>query len=388
MASRVIIGLLSLGTFVLAISACSSAASDLATSTPASIIPTSTAAPIPRHREPSPTPESPAISTTAPAQTPLPAIPIEAAVELIPLEGAISSPDAEVSGMNWHGDRLLILPQYPEDYLSADGFPSLFAIPKAELLGYLDGKILGPPETYQIPIFNTQAAEQIPGYEGFEAIAIDGNQVYLAIEANDRGVMQGYLIQGTFSEDGNAIDLNPNSLFEIATPVQIFNAAYETLVVRDGQVLALFEANGRELNPEPLALLIDPQVGTSTWIASDNFEYRFTDATDVDSSGHFWVLNVFMPIEFWFYSNSDPIDEQYGLGITHQVNNHVERLLELKYNDGRISLSGKPPVYLELIDDVNSRNWEAVVRLDERGFLAMTDSYPGTILGYIPFPDH
>ena len=94
-----------------------------------------------------------------------------------------------------------------------------------------------------------------------------------------------------------------------------------------------------------------------------------------------------MPIEFWYYTNFDPIGEQYGLGKTHQENNHVERLLELKYNDGRIIPSGKPPVYIELVNDIRSRNWEALVRLDERGFLAMTDTYPGTILAYIPFPD-
>ncbi len=386
MTPRVITGSLSLVTLALAISACSSAAIDPATSTPASKIqPRLTS--IRTQREPSPTRE-PSTEANSPTQTPLPAVPIEAAVELIPLEGAISSPSAEVSGMSWFGDRLLILPQYPGEYLSAGGFPSLFAIPKADLLSYLDGEDQDPPGTNQIPIYNTQAAEQIPGYEGFEAIAIEGDQVYLSIEANYRGVMQGYLIQGTFSEDGNAITLNPGSLVEIATPVQIFNAAYEALVASDGQVLALFEANGRELNPEPMALLIDPREGTSTGITSDNFEYRFTDATEVDSSGYFWVLNIFMPIEFWFYSNSDPIDRQYGLGSTHQVNNHVERLLELKYNDGRISLSGKPPVYIELIDDLNSRNWEAVVRLDDRGFLAMTDSYPGTIFGYIPFPEN
>lgn len=382
-----LIGYLSLSAFALAISACNPAASDPATGTPASRVSTSTAAPIQTQREPAPTPTVPATSTTAPTQNPPMALPVEAAIALIPLEGALSFPDAEISGMNWYGDRLLILPQYPGDYPSAGGYPSLFAIPKAELLGYLDGEILGPPGTLQIPIYNMQVAEQIPGYEGFEAIAIEGSQVYLAIEANDRGVMQGYLIQGRFREDGNAIDLNPDSLVEIATPVQIFNAAYETLVASDGKILALFEANGDALNPAPIALLIDPLKGTSSEVVADNFEYRFTDATEVDSSGYFWVLNIFMPIEFWYYSNFDPIGKQYGLGKTHMENNHVERLLELKYNDGRIIPSGRPPVYIELVDDIKSRNWEALVRLDERGFLAMTDTYPGTILAYIPFPE-
>jgi hypothetical protein len=34
---------------------------------------------------------------------------------------------------------------------------------------------------------------------------------------------------------------------------QIFNSAYEALLVADGQIITLFEANGEELNPDPSA---------------------------------------------------------------------------------------------------------------------------------------
>ena len=149
---------------------------------------------------------------------------------------------------------------------------------------------------------------------------------------------------------------------------------------------AFFEANGRDLNPGPSVLQYDSHNSSFAELDFDNIEYRITDSTALDVDDKLWVLNVFMPIEFWYYTNSDPISEHYGIGETHSINNHVERLLELKYNEGQITLSGEPPLYLELIDDTNSRNWEAIVRLDERGFLAMTDTYPGTILGFIPFP--
>jgi hypothetical protein len=32
------------------------------------------------------------------------------------------------------------------------------------------------------------------------------------------------------------------------------------------------------------------------------------------------------------------------------------------------------------------RNWEGLVRLDDRGFLLVTDLFPGTILGFVPAP--
>jgi len=140
------------------------------------------------------------------------------------------------------------------------------------------------------------------------------------------------------------------------------------------------------LNSEPNAFVKEGTSQEFTSLDLFNIEYRLTDATDLDSEGRFWVLNVFVPIEFWFYSNSDPIIDQYGQGSTHAANIHVERLLELKYNDGQISLSGNPPIQIELIDDANPRNWEALVRIDDLGFLAMTDTYPGTILGFIHKP--
>ncbi|MGB7096490.1 MAG: hypothetical protein WBD62_17730 [Anaerolineales bacterium] len=350
---------------------------DIATTT------TPTNAPFPEF---TPTTKPPPTLTETPTEIPTSAPPLEEPVQLIPLTGLPAFPDAEISGMAWYGDKLIILPQYPRKYISTLGSASLFALSKKEILDYLAGSHQGALETTQIPVYNSDVAAQIPGYEGFEAIAFNGDQVYLTIEANYQGAMQGYLIQGIFLPGENSITLDPETLIQIPTPVQIFNAAYETLFIADKQVITLFEANGKGLNSEPNAFV---KVGTSQEFTSldlFNIEYRLTDATDLDSEGRFWVLNVFVPIEFWFYSNSDPIIDQYGQGSTHAANIHVERLLELKYNDGQISLSGNPPIQIELIDDANPRNWEALVRIDDLGFLAMTDTYPGTILGFILKP--
>lgn len=368
------------------VSACTINDPDQGTSTTLSSPPPSASDPVLIPIEPTLNVLPTATTSGTPTPTAVPVSPQEAPVHLIPLEGALSSPKAEVSGMTWYGDLLLILPQYPEKYLSPSGSPSLFALTRSEINDFLDGSSSDPLETRLIPIGGTQGTSQIPGYEGFEAIATDGESVYLSIEANDRGAMHGYLIRGLIAVDGSAIDLDPGSLTEIPTPVQIFNAAYETLIASGDQILVLFEANGQDLNPGPSVLQYDSHYSSFAELDFDNIEYRITDSTALDVDDKLWVLNVFMPIEFWYYTNSDPISEKYGIGNTHSINNHVERLLELKYNKGHITLSGEPPLYLELIDDTNSRNWEAIVRLDERGFLAMTDTYPGTILGFIPFP--
>jgi len=236
-----------------------------------------------------------------------------------------------------------------------------------------------------MPLLNSNQLTAIPGYEGFEAVAVNGNQVFLTIEANHRGVMQGYLIQGSFQENAREISLDPETLTEIPTPVQIFNAAYESIFIATSDAVTLFEANGRDLNPSPIAYQKVQSAPDFVPLEMPSIEYRLTDATDLDSEGRFWVLNIFIPIEFWYYTLNDPIKDQFGQGTTHEKNFQVERLVELKYNQDKITLSGNPPLQIELSAEGNSRNWEALVRLDELGFLAMTDTYPDTILAFIPF---
>ena len=57
---------------------------------------------------------------------------------IIPLNGPIDSKQAELSGLAWIRDILVLLPQYPERFGSGEGV--LFAISKQTILDYLDGK--------------------------------------------------------------------------------------------------------------------------------------------------------------------------------------------------------------------------------------------------------
>ncbi|MES0361294.1 MAG: hypothetical protein ABUK20_10290, partial [Anaerolineales bacterium] len=214
----------------------------------------------------------------------------------------------------------------------------------------------------------------------------DGDQVYMTIEANNLGTMTGYLISGVIKSDQNQIQLDPSSLTPIPMQAQIFNSAYEALLVADGQIITLFEANGEELNPDPSAYQFANSTLSDRRINFTNIEYRLTDATAIDEHGRFWVPNVYFPIEFWFYTSSEPLSRKFGQGDTHSSYLTVERMLELQYDGESINLTDKQPVQLESIDDFSSRNWEALAVLDDLGFLAMTDSYPETMFGFIPYP--
>ena len=66
----------------------------------------------------------------------------EQPVTLIPLNGPIAHEDAELSGLAWQGDNLILLPQYPDRFGKDDGI--LFSIPKSVILDVVDGKSKGP----------------------------------------------------------------------------------------------------------------------------------------------------------------------------------------------------------------------------------------------------
>jgi hypothetical protein len=76
---------------------------------------------------------------------------------------------------------------------------------------------------------------------------------------------------------------------------------------------------------------------------------------------------------------------RYGTGPTHAQKPQVERLIELQVKDAGIVLTDRPPIQLQLSSDV-PRNWEGLVRLDDRGFLLATDKFPGTLLGFVALP--
>src|SRR5574338_1576101 len=69
-------------------------------------------------------------STGAPAEQPV--IPI-------PLSGLAADDSAELSGLAWYGDYLILLPQYPRHSTGGnEGY--IYALPKSQIVNYLDGK--------------------------------------------------------------------------------------------------------------------------------------------------------------------------------------------------------------------------------------------------------
>ncbi len=307
----------------------------------------------------------------------------EVAVQAIPLRGPASSREAEFSGLAWYKDHLILLPQFPERFESAhDG--TLFAISEPDLQAALtaDAQPIAPKT---IDLVAPGLLDNIPDMQGMEAIAFWADKVFIAIETGYGNHMTGYIVAGTIAPDLSRITLDTTKLAKIPARAAISNASEETLVATGDRVIAIFEANGANINPTPVAHVFDHSLQALGTVPFPGIEYRVIDATAIDDQKRFWVSNYFYTGDRERYDPAeDAIASTYGEGKSHQGSDTVERLVLLEYDGQRVKRVERAPIQLEL--GAGGRNWEGLVRWPGRGFLLVTDMFPDTILALAPYP--
>ena len=304
-------------------------------------------------------------------------------VMLIPLADNLALRSLEASSLAWYGDYLIILPQYPNGFsLSEDGL--VFAISKESILAHLEGGSDTAIIPLEIPFVDQGIADRISGFEGFEAIAFQGDRAFLTIESKSGKSMVGFLVAADLSSDLSALRLNAGTLQQLPSQSHIMNMSDEALLVVNKKILTIHEANGANVNPNPVARVFGLSLKPLGTIPFPTLEYRVTDATCPDSRGRFWVINYFFPQEGPQLKPAPDIFDSKS-GATHSAGNGIERLVELQYSQRDITPTDTKPVYLKMGEHQQPRNWEGLVRLEDRGFLIVTDRFPDTLLGFVPW---
>ncbi|MBI5963568.1 MAG: hypothetical protein HY863_08860 [Chloroflexi bacterium] len=286
--------------------------------------------------------------------------------------------------MAWFHDYLIILPQYPHR-MTKSGDGVIFALRKADILAYLDGKSKTPLEPIAIPFVASDLRKKIGSFEGFETIGFLGERAFLTIEIGGVDLMKGLLISAQMAPDMSKLVLDAGNFVEIPQPVNISNKADEALIVLDDRVITFYEVNGAGFNSKPVAHVFNFDLQPQNDLPFPALEYRLTDAALTSDGNHFWVINTLFIGDFDLETEFDSLADTFGRGSTHSRYNIVERLVEMQYDPKGITLTAAPPIQLEL-DFIAGNNWEALALLDERGFLLMTDKFPTTILGFVPMP--
>ena len=301
----------------------------------------------------------------------------EVKVQEIKLSGLITDKKQEISGMDWYQDRLFLLPE------NMGGF--LFSISKGEILSAIKSSKRLPIKPKETRFKTPDYSSLIKGFDGFEAIAFNGDKVYITIESEHRGEMVSYLAWGKIDSKSLEVVMNEEDLETIKTPIQLNNLSFESLLINDENIIMIYEANGSNLRKNPTQSVFTHKSKSISQVNFPNIEYRITDATRMDNNDRFWVINYFWPGDKKLLNpGEDSVLNKVKQGSSHFKSDQIERLIEFQINNGEISISDTKPIQLFLESNA-SRNWEAVARLDDKGLLIATDKHPRMILGYVEF---
>ena len=273
----------------------------------------------------------------------------------VPLDGLITDRKQEISGMTTYKDNLILLPENLNGYY--------FYIPFDEIMNTLrtGDKILPIQKTFT----TRKLKERYPGLDGFEAIAFNGDDVYIMVEVRIDGKMAGLLLWGTIIPSTMEIDIPEENIMLIKPPAQIDNFSFESLTITDGQLIMIYETNGSKTIDKPFQYVVNLDDMSINKTPFPNIDFRLTDATSVVDN-KFWMINY-----YW-------TGDKETLGVPNDVG--IERLVEFKLGYNGIERSSSEYITLDNLDDPH--NWEGLVRFG-RGFLICTDKWPRMVLGYI-----
>ncbi len=317
-----------------------------------------------------------------PDATPVATSAAERPVVVLPLTGPLADLDAKITGLTWYNDYLIFLPQNPN--FVGDNKSDLFAVQRSDIIAFINGVTSALPPPLPVPFNDTGLPNLLPGFQGYQAIAIAGERVYLIALADPGSGPRSYLVAGNIATELSAINLDVSKIVEIPVPASALNRIYRALFITNDNILALSEFNGA-VNPSPASQRFDTSLNKLESVSLSGSEYRLTDATAPDANGRIWVLNIFVPGDPGATTGVEPLAQLYGKGVTHQVFDYVERLIQYQFSSTGITLTASPPVQLELSAH-GPRNWQGVARLGDQGFLVVTDQQTGTIFGYINNP--
>jgi hypothetical protein len=327
----------------------------------------------------------------------------ETEVQFIELAGFASERDAEISSLAWYGDNLLLVTENPFIYVEgsyADDIPGaraysgmFFKLHKDDILAYLAADEPAPLEPVPVPIISPDIRGAVSGFvvsfDGFEGAAFVDDSVYLLIEADttdeDDPTMRAFLVGGTVTGDLDTITLDLENFASIPRQTDFNNMSYESLFVAGDRLVAVYEANGAGVNMEPAAYAVDFDLSSVEPILFPNVEYRVTDATALDADGMFWAVNYFFVGEDFLAADEDPLFDQWGMGASQAEFDGFERLVAFQYGEDGITLVDTAPIQLLMTEESSGRNWEGIARLDDAGLLVVTDRFPVTLLGFVPF---
>lgn len=310
---------------------------------------------------------------------------LEIKAQTITLAAPLNLDDAEISGLTWCGDKLILLPQYPRR-ISPDKKSYFYYLDKADILDSIENPDSSPLQAKPIRVNEKDLRKAVSIFDGFEAIECRDNKVWLSIEAvTFLGKYQSFVVPADIQFGSvPSLNIHQEQLTHLPSLSRMVNMGDEAILMVGDDIIAIHEVNDARITPATNARRVSREDSSIKDLTFPSIPYRITDATKLDRNNKFWAMNYKYSGDKFSRNATDNIVEDHGQGASHKQYYNVERLLEFELNEHGISLTSSAPIQLEM-EQAEGRNWEGLVRLDNLGFLLTTDKHPKTILAFIPF---
>lgn len=291
----------------------------------------------------------------------------------IPLPKAISGVNEEYSGMAiWRG-RLYLEPQYGDHKeTKLNGEFNIYSILTDSISRVLDGRDTALSRYRTIRVNNLgKLPDSVKQYfEGFEAISIVNNQVFLSIETTDI-YDYCFIIKGMLDTVKSTITIDPVNFVSLKRYPYIGNAGFEavTYLPNENKLLAYYEFNGTPNGGT--AYLIDTAFAKpAKQIKAPFLHFRITDIA-ATKSGQLFGIN--------YYWSGD-----YDKYLSNNIMRHQEGAISTAVPDLADSIKANP-AYLKNVKTTNARivtmknhkgkKWEQV-----KAFEGYKDNWEGMVL--------
>ena len=323
----------------------------------------------------------------------------ETEVQYISLAPPLDRPKAQISGMTWCGDSLLLLPERPWFEVAPNNLDPeraiatfVYQLSRKQIDYYLSDKTLSnkqkePLVAAKIKLEENGVRKKFTSFDGYEAIVCSDNRIWLSIETGvGETAFETNIVGGTLSGKGDKqkISLDPSTLHRIESQSGISNYSDEALLLEGDNLVSIHEANNTRRDSPSFATRINISSGVRTKLSFPPISFRITDATKLNRDGYFWGINYAWSGEQKWFTDVDTLSEKYALGETHKLEDIVERLVQFRLLGDSIERVEQAPIQLKLTQE-DGRNWEGIVRYGNKGLLLITDQHPRTLLGFVPF---
>jgi hypothetical protein len=318
----------------------------------------------------------------------------EVAVQYIPLAAPLDRPKAQISGMTWCGDKLLLLPERPWFEIEEDNenpedeiATFLYQLNLKQIDDYISGRQSEPLIVSKVRLQENGVRKKLKYFDGYEAIACSGNNIWFSIETQiGEKAYETNIVGATSSGKGDSkkINIDPSTLYRIESQSGIDNYSDEALLVDGNSLVSIHEANNTRRDTPSFATRINTNSGARAKLPFPSISFRITDTSTLNREGYFWGINYAWSGEQKWFTETDTLSEEYGLGETHKLEPIVERLVLFRLRGDSIERVEQAPIQLQLTRE-DGRNWEGIARYGDKGLLLVTDQHPRTLLGFVPF---